>query len=177
MPPFQNPPALQGAHIGLIPLVSTDFDVLFTLASDPLVWQQHPNPNRYKREEFEKFFAGALASQGAYKVVESATGAVIGCSRFYDYQPERCCVNIGYTFYGSAYWGSGYNPQAKALMLDYAFQFVATVEFHVGAGNKRSQIAMERLGAVKVAERPVTYHGELESLNFIYQLHTAVAKG
>ncbi len=170
MLPFLHPPRLQDDTLALIPLVEADFEQLYALASDPLVWEQHPNPNRYRKEEFSKFFEGALDSCAAYKIVLKTTGQVIGSSRFYDHLPDISCVNIGYTFYGRAYWGKGYNPKAKALMLDYAFQFVDTVEFHVGAVNRRSQIAMERLGAVKVAEKPITYHGESEALNFIYQL-------
>lgn len=171
MNPFFQPPALHDAQLSLIPLEEADFELLFALAADPLLWEQHPNPNRYKKEEFSKFFAGAMEAKAAYKILSNATGEIMGCSRFYDYRPEASVVNIGYTFYGRAFWGKGYNPMAKAMMLAYAFQFVEVVEFHVGACNKRSQIAMERLGAIKVAERPVTYHGEQESLNFIYQIN------
>lgn len=170
MQPFFHPPPLQDETLDLVPLEATDFEVLYALASDPLVWEQHPNPNRYQQAEFSKFFEGAMASAAAYKIVLRDAGTVIGCSRFYDHRPDLSCVNMGYTFYGRAYWGKGFNPKAKAIMLNYAFQYVDTVEFHVGAVNKRSQIAMERLGAQKVAERPVTYHGEMEALNFIYQL-------
>nr|MCU0350393.1 GNAT family N-acetyltransferase [Flavobacterium sp.] len=56
----------------------------------------------------------------------------------------------------------------KKMMLAYAFQFVDQVYFHVGAENIRSQIAMERLGAKKVREIAVAYHGETEKLNFEY---------
>jgi len=171
MHPFHQPPALLGEKLSLIPLEETDFEQLFTLAADPLVWEQHPNPNRYKREVFSQFFAGAMESGAAYKIMSNVGDETIGCSRFYDHRPETSRVNIGYTFFGRAYWGKGFNPMAKEMMLNYAFQFVETVEFHVGACNKRSQIAMESLGAIKVAERPVTYHGEQESLNFIYELH------
>ena len=55
-------------------------------------------------------------------------------------------------------------------MLSDALEHVESVEFHIGAVNKRSQIAIGRLGAVKIDERPVTYHGEQETLNFIYRI-------
>jgi len=176
MHPFLHPPTLHDDQISLIPLEAGDFEVLFAQAADPLVWEQHPNPNRYKREEFTKFFAGAMDPEVAsYKIILKETGEVIGSSRFYGYQADLSCVNIGYTFYGRAFWGKGYNPRAKALMLDYAFQHVNTVEFHVGACNIRSQIAMERLGAVKVGERLVAYVGELNSMNFLYQLQRSAS--
>jgi hypothetical protein len=40
----------------LNPLRLEDFDVLFAIASDKLLWEQHPNRDRYKREVFEVFF-------------------------------------------------------------------------------------------------------------------------
>lgn len=75
---------------------------------------------------------------------------------------------IGYTFYGRNYWGSVYNPSVKKLMLDYAFQFLGKVYFHIGAENIRSQKAIERIGALKVREIEVAYHGEPMKLNFEY---------
>jgi RimJ/RimL family protein N-acetyltransferase len=171
MHPFVPPPLLEGPNLRLEPLLPEHFEELYTLASDPLVWEQHPNRNRWQLEAFERFFEGALLSGGAYRIVEKSSGKAVGSSRFYDYRPQEEVVNIGYTFFGRAYWGKGYNPEAKQLMLSYALEQVAAVEFHIGAVNKRSQIAIGRLGAIKIDERPVTYHGEQESLNFIYRIH------
>jgi hypothetical protein len=50
------------------------------------------------------------------------------------------------------------------------FAFVDTVRFHIGAGNVRSQIAIQRLGATKVAEQEVAYYGEPPQLNFVYAI-------
>ena len=58
----------------------------------------------------------------------------------------------------------------KTLMLDHAFIFVETVNFHIGAENIRSQKAIEKLGAVKVGEIEINYPGEDERLNFIYEI-------
>ena len=71
---FQLP--LSNELVELQALQSGDFEVLYEVASDPLIWEQHPNPNRYQRPVFEKFFEGALASQGAYLVLDKTTGAV-----------------------------------------------------------------------------------------------------
>jgi len=164
-------PVLENETVYLKPLIQDDFEELYTLASDPLVWEQHPNRDRYKREVFMNYFDGAMKSGGAFKVMENATGKAIGCTRFYDYDEKQKSIFIGYTFYGRDYWGKGFNPKVKQLMLDYIFQFVDTVYFHIGAGNKRSQVAIERLGAMKLREINVAYFGEEEKLNFEYSIN------
>lgn len=161
-------PVLENDLVRIIPLKHTDFEELYQVASDPLVWEQHPNQDRYKREVFQNFFDGAMQSGGAFKIIDKQSGKVIGSTRFYDLDMDNKSILIGYTFYGRDYWGSTYNPQVKKLMLDYAFQFLDKVFFHIGAQNIRSQKAIERLGATKVREISVAYHGEPEKLNFEY---------
>lgn len=111
-----------------------------------------------------------MESKGAFKIVDKASGEIIGCTRYYDYNEEENHILIGYTFYGTASWGKGINPQVKKLMLDYIFQFVPKVHFHVGASNLRSQIAISRVGAEKIGEEDVAYFGETPKLNFIYEI-------
>lgn len=163
-------PVLENEQIMLLPLKEDDFEVLYTAAADPAIWQQHPNKDRWQKEVFLNFFKGAMQSGGAFRIVDKASGQTVGSTRFYDYNPADDSILIGYTFYATAYWGKGINPMVKALMLNYIFQFVSKVYFHIGAGNVRSQIAIGRLGAIKVAEQEVTYFGELPKLNFVYEL-------
>ena len=163
-------PTLQNKLIIMQPLATDDFERLYTVASDPLLWEQHPNKNRYQREVFQNYFEGAMQSKGAMLISDKATGEVAGCSRFYDYNESESSVFIGYTFFGRKFWGKEYNPASKRLMLDYAFQFVDIVKFHIGATNVRSQIAIGRIGAVKVKEVVVAYHGEPDRHNFEYEL-------
>lgn len=165
-----QPTNLRNTTVQLVPLAETDFENLYACASDPEVWEQHPNKDRYKRDVFEVFFKGALESGGAFKIVALDSDKVVGSTRFYDYNPKEKSVLIGYTFYAKAYWGKGLNPMVKRLMLDYAFRFVDAVYFHVGSQNKRSQIAMERLGAQKIDEQLIEYYGETPKLNFIYEI-------
>ncbi len=161
---------LKTENVKLVPLQTDDFEQLFVVASDPLVWEQHPNKDRYKREVFENFFQGAMESGGAFKIIEQNTGEVAGSTRFYDYNAEDNSIFIGYTFYGTKFWGSKLNPQVKKLMLDYIFQYVDKVNFHVGKDNIRSQKAMEKLGARKVDEVNVAYFGEPEKLNVVFEI-------
>jgi RimJ/RimL family protein N-acetyltransferase len=167
---FQLQPTLSNEKVLLEPLQLTDFDRLYQVASDPLVWEQHPNKNRYQRSEFENYFKGAMESGGAFLMSDKQTGEVIGSSRFYDWDKEKKNVLIGYTFLSRACWGKQYNKVIKTLMLNHAFQFAVTVQFHVGAQNIRSQIAMCRIGGEKVGEMEVAYYGEPAKVNFVYQI-------
>jgi len=170
MPAFSLQPVLETATLRLLPLQADDFKDLYAVAADPRIWEQHPNKDRWQEPAFTTFFEGALQSKGAFKIVDKVTGATLGSTRFYDYNPEDKSIFIGYTFYGTSSWGKGINPAVKALLLDYVFEFVETVRFHIGADNVRSQMAIQRLGATKVAEQEVTYYGEQPKLNFVYEL-------
>ncbi|RWU10718.1 GNAT family N-acetyltransferase [Pedobacter chitinilyticus] len=167
---FSIQPTLENDRVTLVPLQETDFEALYEVASDPKVWEQHPNKDRWKRDVFQIFFDGAMQSKGAFKIVDQTNGQVIGSTRFYDYDAAEDSILIGYTFYGTAYWGKGINHSVKKMMLDYIFQFVSKVNLHVGTTNVRSQIAVGRIGAEKVAEQEVTYFGEQPKLNFVYQI-------
>lgn len=161
---------LENEDYKLVPLQPDDFEELYTVASEPRVWEQHPNKNRYKKDVFQNFFEGALESKGAYKIVDKKDNAVLGSSRFYGFDPEDNSISIGYTFYGTNSWGKGINPQIKKLMMDYIFQFVDKVHFHVGKVNVRSQKAMEKLGAEKIDEVLMAYYGEEDAVNIIYEI-------
>jgi len=167
--PFSlQPDHLEDDVLKLLPLQEDDFEALYKVASDPLVWEQHPNPLRYQRAVFETYFEGALQSGGAFKVLDIRTNSVVGSSRFYDYDAAESSLLIGYTFIGRSFWGKGYNGHLKQLMLSYAFRYVDKVYFHIGAFNIRSQKAIEKIGATKVAEIEIDYYGEERKLNYIY---------
>lgn len=163
-------PILENETIILRPLQENDFDALFGVASDPKIWEQHPNTDRWKEDIFRTFFEGAMLSKGAFKIVHKGSGEVLGCTRYYDYNEQERSIFIGYTFYATSSWGKGINHAVKALMLNYIFQYVDQVYFHIGANNLRSQIAITRLGAEKIAEEEVAYFGDKPQLNFVYSI-------
>ena len=163
-------PRLENETLVLDPLRESDFEALYALASDPLIWEQHPNRDRWKREVFRTFFEGALQSGGAFVVRERISGQALGSTRFYDYDAAGRSILIGYTFYARNSWGKGINRAVKHLMLNHIFTHVDRVDFHIGAGNRRSQVAIERLGAKKVGEEEVAYFGERPKLNYVYRI-------
>lgn len=156
---FDLQPTLNGRLIDARPLRMEDFEALFAAASDPLIWEQHPESDRYKREVFQKFFDGAMDSKGAFAVIDRRSGRIIGSSRYCNLNVAQNEVEIGYTFLERAFWGGAYNAELKKLMLDHAFQFVDRVVFVVGEKNLRSQKALQKIGAVVVGKKHVAAHG------------------
>ena len=152
--PFDRQPVLKGELVELRPLRRGDYDGLYAVAADPLVWEQHPARNRHQEATFRALFEESIASGGALVAVDVATQTIIGSSRFHGYDPERSEVEIGWTFLARSHWGGRYNGEMKRLMLQHAFRFVGRVVFLVGAQNIRSQRAVERIGAVRAGTRP-----------------------
>lgn len=140
-------PTLEGPTLLLRPLREDDWDALYAVASDPLVWELHPASDRWKEEVFRGYFADALAQGGALAVIDKASGAIIGSSRMQAYDPaDGGSVEIGWTFLARSHWGGETNREMKRLMLGHALQFVERVDFRVGEGNLRSRRAMEKIG-------------------------------
>ena len=144
---FDLQPTLKGELIELHALRQQDFDALFSAASDPKIWEQHPESDRYQREVFQRFFDGALESKGAFAIIERKSGRLIGSSRYCNLDLTNREVEVGWTFLEREFWGGTYNRELKRLMLDHAFRFVDRVLFVVGEQNFRSQKALAKIGA------------------------------
>jgi RimJ/RimL family protein N-acetyltransferase len=151
--PFDSQPTLVGKLVTARPLRPTDHAALYAVAADPLLWEQHPEHERWKPEVFDRLFAESLASAGALVVHDAANGAVIGSSRYWGYDEELSEVEIGWTFLARSHWGGRHNGELKRLMLEHAFRFVDSVIFYVGPDNIRSRRAVERIGGVREPER------------------------
>jgi RimJ/RimL family protein N-acetyltransferase len=151
--PFDAQPILQGERLELRPLRAEDWDALYAVASDSLIWEQHPARNRHELEVFRAFFDEALAGGGTLVVIDRANGLVIGSSRFHGYDEAKSQVEIGWTFLARLYWGGVYNGEMKRLMLEHAFRFVDSVIFVIGPHNLRSQKAVLKLGAGRTEDR------------------------
>lgn len=150
---FELQPTLKSEILEVRPLRADDWEELYAVASDPLIWEQHPNSDRYKPDVFRKFFDEALESGGAFVVLDCKTGRVIGSSRFNCYDLARSEIEIGWTFLARSHWGGTYNGELKRLMLVHAFKFVDNVIFFIGSTNIRSQRALEKIGGVRAGTK------------------------
>jgi RimJ/RimL family protein N-acetyltransferase len=165
---FDLQPHLKGELIELRPISPNHWDDLFAVASDPLIWEQHPENDRYQEEVFNTFFEGALKSGGAFVVIETKTQRIIGSTRFHGYDPEKSEIEIGWTFLARKYWGGRYNAEMKQLMLAHAFKFVENVVFFVGESNIRSRKATEKIGGIKSGTAIKVYGNRPPSPNIKY---------
>lgn len=156
---FDRQPVLRSDLLELRPLQADDFEALFQVAADPLIWEQHPERNRYQEATFRAFFQEALDSGGALVAQDRSSGRVIGSSRYHGYDAAHRVVEIGWSFLARACWGGRYNGEMKRLMVGHAFKWVDRVIFIIGPDNLRSQRAVEKIGAVR-AGRTTDAHGQ-----------------
>jgi N-acetyltransferase len=139
-------PHLTGELIELRPATRDDFDALFAVARDPLIWEVHPAHDRWQEPVFRTFFDAGIDSGGMLVAIDRASGAIIGSSRYDFGRAEAGEVEIGWTFLARSHWGGRYNGEMKRLMLDHAFGSVERAIFVIGADNVRSRGAIERVG-------------------------------
>jgi len=165
---FDLQPNLRGELIDLRPLRPEDWDDLFAVASDPLIWEQHPESDRYEEDVFKIFFREALECRGAFVIVDTTSRQIIGSTRFYGYDLEKSEIEIGWTFLARKYWGGRYNRELKQLMLDHAFKFVESVVLLVGENNIRSQKATEKIGGIRDGLVKKVYGNRPPSLSIRY---------
>jgi RimJ/RimL family protein N-acetyltransferase len=147
---FDLQPTLEDRLLLLRPLATEDFEGLYEVAADPLVWEQHPAKNRCERDVFELFFADAMLSGGAFAVIDKHTGKIIGSTRFHRVKESENAIEIGWTFLARKYWGGRYNKSMKQLMIDWALQFVDNILFYIDENNIRSQKAVEKIGGERI---------------------------
>jgi RimJ/RimL family protein N-acetyltransferase len=166
---FELQPTLKSELLELRPLRADDFDALYAVASDPLLWEQHPNSDRYQLDVFRKFFDEAIESGGALVAIDRKNGRIIGSSRFHCYDLVRSEIEIGWTFLARSHWGGMYNGEMKRLMLEHAFRFVENVIFFIGATNLRSQRALEKIGGKRAGNKSDPQGRE----SFIYRITRA----
>ena len=166
---FDYQPVLKGGLLELRPLRSEDWRDLYAVASDPLIWEQHPANDRYKKEVFEVFFREGLESKGAFLVIDRTNGNIIGTSRYHGFNDEQSEIEIGWTFLARTHWGGRYNRELKHLMLEHAFSFVDNVILIVGIHNYRSQRAVEKIGGLRTG----THLEDTGIENYVYRIEAS----
>lgn len=139
-------PTLSNDLLEIRPLSSNDFEQLFTVASDPLIWEQH-YADRYKKAEFERFFQESIESKGAMVILDKTKNEIIGSSRYEVVENSSRSIEIGWTFIAKEHWGGVVNLQVKTLMINHALAHVDHVLLYIDVANLRSQKAAEKINA------------------------------
>ena len=129
---------LQDDKVLLRPLQAADAEFLIPFAiNEPDTWFYSL-----------KSAAGEEGMRQYIIVFDIQTQQYAGCTRFYDIQPAYQSLQLGYTWYGSAFRGTGLNKHCKFLLLQFAFETLGMqrVEFRADARNNRSIAAMKSIG-------------------------------
>lgn len=147
---WQDQPTLRGHHVTLRPLRLEDRDAVVAAAGDQ-VELFYTNVSTFRDPDAamaailrEREFGRAMPF-----AVETPDGALVGVTRFMRMSPGHKRLEIGGTFYARAVQRTGVNTEAKLLLLTQAFEVMGcnVVQIRTDWFNKRSQTAIERLGA------------------------------
>ena len=147
---------LEDETVVLRPLTSADAAHLMVFSLyEPELWK-YSLITASGTDNLLRYIQSALAARSAGKeypfiVFDKRTNQYAGCTRFYDIQLFHKTVQLGYTWYGRQFWGSGLNKHCKYLLLQFAFNQIGMerVEFRADVNNQRSIAAMKSLGCVE----------------------------
>lgn len=150
---FNTEYILENDVVKLRPLTAVDFDILAEFSiSEPNLWQYSLIPANGLKN-MQNYLDTALkdrTNETSYPfiVYDKRKKAYAGSTRFYDYQKVHNTTQLGYTWYGKAFWGTGLNKNCKYLMLQFAFEELGLdrVEFRADNNNERSKAAMKSIG-------------------------------
>lgn len=164
-------PTLETERLTIRPMTEADREALYAIASDPMVWEQHPIHDRWKRDVFDAFFDEGMEGGGALVMVRKSDGAILGSSQYKRFEPEDGgSVEIGWTYLDRACWGKGINPEMKRAMLAHALAQVARVDFRVGDTNYRSRFALEAIGAVRTERYELAKYQGKRIVHLVYEI-------
>lgn len=148
-----HPLVLKGHLVTLRQLTPKHISALEIIASDPAIWQNLPIEG-WRKDVFWTWVYDTLELQmqgkaHVFGVFDNKTGAIVGTTRFQDMDLHHRKTDIGWTWYTPSVWGRGFNFEAKNLMLTHAFEtwHVQRIGFKVDERNRRSQLALEKIGA------------------------------
>lgn len=151
---FDKDYILEDSRVLLRPLVLEDLNFLTPFVQEaPFIWQ-YSLVAINTIADLSDYITNAVQSRKdktAYPfiVFDKSINAYVGCTRYYDIQLQHQSTQLGYTWYGSATWGTGVNTHCKWLLLQFAFDQMhwERVEFRADNENKRSIAAMQKIGA------------------------------
>ena len=146
---------LENERVLLRLLKQNDLENLLNFAlSEPEIWKYSLIAVNGK-EGLEDYIKMALAAKETQKefpfiVFDKLSGKYAGSTRFYDIQTNYKSLQVGYTWYGKDFQGTGLNKHCKFLLLQYAFETLQMerVEFRADNNNKRSIAAMKSIGCI-----------------------------
>lgn len=152
---FNEDYILENDVVRLTPLVMKDYDHLVHFATqEPDLWyyslMQANTPEKMKLYVEKAIDDRTKGNSYPFTVYDKRTNQYAGCTRFYDIQPDYATLQLGFTWYGKNFQGTGLNKNCKYLLLEFAFETLKMerVEFRADNDNLRSILAMKSIGCV-----------------------------
>lgn len=152
---FNTEYVLENSRVRLTPLKMADFDNLVSFATNDFELWTHSLIEASSPEKMKIYIEKALEGRQnknsyTFIVFDKQTNKYAGSTRFYDIQVENFTLNLGFTWYGKEFQGTGINKNCKYLLLEFAFDVLKMerVEFRADYKNQRSINAMKSIGCV-----------------------------
>ena len=151
-----QPVVLEGRYVRLEPLSEKHVPELTVAGRDESIWQYMLYGVITTEEGMRAWVQDILSRQARgtdlpFAVIHLDNGRAIGGTRFMDIRPQHRGVEIGGTWYATAYQRTVVNTECKYLLLCHAFDVwrCIRVQFKADLRNTRSQRALERIGAIR----------------------------
>ena len=142
---------LENEKVLLRPMTRQDFSKLQTLTKDPNQWIYFTQ-DLSNAEDFEEWAAGHFSGDRLqFVVMDKVSGKIAGATAFGSFSPRDQRIEIGWTWLGKEFQGTGINSQMKKLMLDYCFEVlkVKRVEIKTDVLNLPARKALLKIGATE----------------------------
>lgn len=152
-PNFPSNLILEDDFVLLRPLQESDVEHLLEIAiNEPETWKYSLVP-AHGKENLTNYIQYAVKSREnktefPFIVYDKKLGKYAGSTRFYDIQLLFKTLQLGYTWYGKDFRGTGLNKHCKFLLLQFAFETLGMerVEFRADNNNQHSIAAMKSIG-------------------------------
>jgi RimJ/RimL family protein N-acetyltransferase len=153
---WHTPVTLEGKVVRLEPLSVAHISGLVIAGKEESIWKYMVYGNLSSLDNMQKWVDELLKFQAAgtdlpFTVIHKQSGIIVGATRFQEMRPHHRSLEIGGTWYASAYQRTVVNPECKYLLLKYAFEELKClrIQFKADLRNEHSIHAIERVGAVR----------------------------
>ncbi len=148
-----HPLVLQGTNIRMEPLQTEHIPDLIRIGRNKAIWEHFPidgtDETTLTNNLKEAILKRAYGEQYPFVLTDKVCNRICGSTRLFELFPQHRKLEIGWTWYDPAYWGTGINAECKLLLLDFCFEIlnVQRVQLKTRDSNLRSQAAIRKIGA------------------------------
>jgi len=152
---FENQLILENDFVKLRLLEKDDLNDFSQISNDSSIWEyftsdlnSEENVKNWIDEALTQFTA---KSRYPFTIIDKILKRTAGSTSFGNFSKRDSRIEIGWTWLGKKFQGSGINKQCKFLMLQYAFESLnlERVEFKTDVLNLQARKALKKIGAVE----------------------------